>query len=184
MNLSVIDTGTVATTLMATNIAAGTYYVGLRARWASGTGAASNEVLVTVGGACASPPNAPRSLGALVSGGSVTLNWQVPSGGCPPTAYLFEAGSGPGLSDVTVFSTGNPATTFSANGVSSGTYYLRVKSANAAGTSGPSNEIRVLVGSVVLSISTLHLELHMPVVRERPGSPIGSATPLSSRRRD
>jgi hypothetical protein len=110
------DTGLTAVTLTATNVPAGSYFVRVRARSAAGTSAASNEVVLTVqgGGDCTTAPGAPSTLSAAVAGTSLTLTWAAPSGGCAPTAYVIEAGSATGLSNLASFSTGNTATTFSA----------------------------------------------------------------------
>ena len=43
-------------------------------------------------------PNAPTALAAAISGNTVTLTWNGPGG--VVSAYLLEAGSAPGLSDV------------------------------------------------------------------------------------
>jgi hypothetical protein len=89
------------------------------------------------------PPQAPGSLAANTVGSSVSLTWTAPPGAV--TAYVIEAGSAPGLTDMASFSTGNAATLFSATGVANGTYYVRVKAASAAGTSGASNEVTLTV---------------------------------------
>ena len=47
-NVAVSDTGTAATSLTASNVGAGTYFVRVRARNACGTGGASNEAAVVV----------------------------------------------------------------------------------------------------------------------------------------
>ena len=64
--------------------------------------------------------------GAAVSGSSVTITWSRPSG--PVTHYVLEAGSGPGLSNITVFNVG-AATSVSVPAVPPGTYYVRVRAA-------------------------------------------------------
>ena len=134
------------TSLLATG-PAGTYYVAVRGVNAAGQGPRSNEVVVTLpGGAppCGAPPSAPTGLGATVVGATVTLTWSA-SFGCAPTSYVVEAGSAAGLANLAVLDTGNTTTTFVNPGTPSGTYFVRVKGRNASGTSGPSNEIVVLV---------------------------------------
>lgn len=140
------DTGSSTPALTATGVGAGTYFVRVRARNASGTSAPSNEIIVTVAGPCATMAGPPTGLSATVSGTSVTLTWLAPSDGCAPTSYLIEAGSATGLSNLASVSTGNTATVFSAANVGAGVYYVRVESVNAGGTSGPSNEIQFTVG--------------------------------------
>ncbi len=65
---------------------------------------------------------------------AVTLSWNAPTTGGVPTAYHVEAGSWPGASDLTVFSTETSATSYSAIGVANGTYYLRVRASERRGT--------------------------------------------------
>ena len=91
-------------------------------------------------------PNRPFSLAQSVSGSTVTLTWGADSQGDPATSFIVEAGSGPGLSNLVVFDTGSAATTFVATGVPNGSYTVRVRAKNSAGTSSPSNEIVVTVG--------------------------------------
>jgi hypothetical protein len=148
-NLANADVGS-ANGLIADNVPAATYYVRVRARNAAGISGPSNEVIVVVaggGGACNGAPNAPTALVASSSGSSVTLQWNAPSGGCAPSFYIIEAGSAPGLSNLATVNTSNAATTFSANGVGSGTYYVRVRAGNARGAGGSSNEAVLVVGS-------------------------------------
>lgn len=82
-------------------------------------------------------------LSASVNGSTVTLQWTVGAG--PTSSYLVEAGSSSGAANLASFDTGSPATSLVAVGVGSGTYFVRVKSTNACGTSAASNEIAVLV---------------------------------------
>jgi hypothetical protein len=92
-------------------------------------------------------PNAPMGFVAGASGSTVSLGWSAPAGGGTPTAYIIEAGSGSGLADLASFSTNSTATSFSAGGVANGTYYVRVRATNSAGTSGASNEVKLVVGA-------------------------------------
>jgi hypothetical protein len=94
-----------------------------------------------------SPPGAPTGLTTSSSGSTVVLTWSAPASGGAPSAYIVEAGSAPGLANLANFSTGNTATSFSASGVGAGTYFVRVKATNAAGTSVASNEATLVVGS-------------------------------------
>jgi len=61
-------------------------------------------------------------------------------------SYIIEAGSVPGLSNLVVSDTGGAATTFIAT-AGAGTYYVRMRTKNACGTSAPSNEVTLVVGS-------------------------------------
>ena len=80
-------------------------------------------------------------------GTSVLLTWAAPLSGGAPSAYLIEAGSAPGLSDLAKLSTPSSNTTFTADGIAAGTYYVRVRAAGPAGTSAASNEAVLLVGA-------------------------------------
>ena len=100
-----------------------------------------------------SPPGAPFDLTSSVSGSAVSLSWAAPpssrstgSAGSAPTSYVIEAGSFSGGGDVATFSTGNLATSFTADPVSPGTYFVRARAMNSAGTSPASNEVIVTVG--------------------------------------
>ena len=92
-------------------------------------------------------PTAPAGLVASASGSTVSLTWRAPGGGGTPAAYIVEAGSASGLANLASFSTNSTATSFSAGGVANGTYYVRVKATNPAGTSSASNEVILVVGA-------------------------------------
>jgi hypothetical protein len=77
----------------------------------------------------------------------LTLTWQAPGGACAPTQYVIEAGSSAGLSNLASLPTGTSSTTFATGGVPNGTYFVRVRSSNASGTSGPSNEVSFTIGA-------------------------------------
>jgi hypothetical protein len=148
-NLANFNTGTTATTFVANGVGAGTYYVRVRGTNSAGTSAPSNEAtLIVSGGGCSAPPAAPSLLTGSVSGSTVSLAWTSASGA---TSYIVEAGTGPGLTNVTVSDQGS-ATTLTAN-AGDGTYYVRVRAANACGTSAPTNEIVLTVGRGACSYS-------------------------------
>jgi hypothetical protein len=86
----------------------------------------------------------PSSLTRVVNGTTVILSWGVPPGN-QPTSYVVEAGTGPGLSNITIFDTGNSAPGLTVNNVPPGTYYVRVRGRDAAGTGPASNEVMVVV---------------------------------------
>ena len=145
-NLANSSTGSSSPTLTATAVSPGVYFVRVLAQNASGASAPSNEIVVTVAGGCSLAPAVPTGLATAASGSTITLTWQTPAVGCAPTAYIIQAGSAPGLSNLANFSTGNAATSFSAGGVGAGSYYVRVLAANAAGSSGPSPDVLLVVG--------------------------------------
>ncbi len=137
-NLAVLLIGPVRTfTATAAN---GVYYVRVRGRNAAGVGPASNEVAITVGGACV-PPNAPGNLGFAVAGSNVTLSWSAPAGGVP-ASYLIDVGSSSGLTNLVTIDTGGPILTVSAV-APPGRYFVRVRATNPCGAGPPSNEVSI-----------------------------------------
>jgi hypothetical protein len=142
-----LDTFSTSTTLQATGVAAGTYYVRVRARNALGNSAPSNEIQVVVGVVIVPGPGcpgAPRSLTGVGSVGTVTMSWLAPLSGAVQS-YLIEAGSVPGAANLATLNNGL-STTFTRGGVPAGTFYVRVR-ALAAGCapSAPSNELTITV---------------------------------------
>jgi hypothetical protein len=148
-NVLSLDTFSTSTTLQASGVAFGTYYVRIRARNALGVSAPSNEVQVSVGTVTLPPPGCPgppRSLTGGGSVGSVSLSWLPPLNG-GAQSYIIEAGSSSGAANLAVFNNG-PATAFATGGVPAGVYYIRVRAA-AAGcpSSVASNQIVVTVSA-------------------------------------
>src|SRR6185503_5515776 len=97
--------------------------------------------------AAATAPGAPLNLNSTVQGGTVTLTWGAPGGADPATSYFLEAGASSRAANLAAFSTGTSATSYVAQGVAPGTYYVRVRGENAGGRSETSNEVVVTVGS-------------------------------------
>jgi hypothetical protein len=144
------DTGSVAPTLIAANVPAGTYYVRVRARNGAGRSAPSNEVVVSVGPSCT--PSAPSDLSistALEDPGvaRVTMAWKASGGSCVPAFYEIDIGWTTGAINQ-VYETIGPQTTFSAGWgrVLFGLWYVRVRAVNGINKSGTSNEIALTVG--------------------------------------
>jgi hypothetical protein len=147
-NLASFSTGNTQTTFSATGVGPGSYYVRVRAVGTAGeVGQPSNEVLVVVGsaGPC-SAPGAPSGL-AVVSNtsGTVSLTWSPAAGN--PTSYVVEAGSAPGLTNLANSDLGSASPSLTATNVGAGTYYVRIRAKNACGTSAPSNEVVLTVGT-------------------------------------
>lgn len=120
----------------------GVYYVRVAAVNTSGPSAASNEVQVTVDGACAAP-GPPDRFAAEVSGTTVSMRWQPPLTGGWPTGYILEAGSDPVSSDLVRLPVGGLSFTAQAG---NGVYFVRARAANACGTSAASLTYPVLIG--------------------------------------
>jgi hypothetical protein len=117
-----------------------------------------------ISGACAPLPGSPGGLSGTVSTLTTSLSWTAPTSGGPPTSYVVEGGTTSGATNVLVFDTLSLGTTFVAPGIPNGTYFMRVRAKNAAGTSGPSNEITItgstgclLPGAPALSASVAAL---------------------------
>jgi hypothetical protein len=127
------------------NVPAGTYFIRVRARNSAGVSAASNELVLIVVGLSGCPTAAPTNLVVSASGSTATLRWTPSGGACAPTGYIIEAGSTPGAANLANFNTGTTDTTFVAGDVGAGTYYVRVRGGNSAGTSAPSNEATLVV---------------------------------------
>ncbi len=114
----------------------------------TGTVTIAGQVLTVQQAPANSAPGAPRALTSSSTGSSISLSWNAPASGGPPTSYVIEAGSATGLADLANVSTGNTSTSFAASGVGDGTYFVRVRASNAVGVSGPSNEVTLIVGTV------------------------------------
>jgi hypothetical protein len=119
----------------------GTYVVRVKARNAAGLGPASPERVFFVGPA---PPPPPRTLQVAVIGNRVNLTWLAPVSGAPES-YNLEVGSASGQTDVAVFPLAGNATTFSAENVPAGLYYVRLRAVAGGSVSAPSNELAILV---------------------------------------
>jgi predicted phage tail protein len=156
VDLANFDTGSNAQSLTVTGVPSGVYFVRVRAKNLSGISGPSNEIIVIVAGTgpCGTAPNPPTAFAASAIGTLVSLTWTAPSGGCSPTSYVIEAGSASTLANLTILNTGSTATSFSASGVAGGTYYVRVRAANANGQSAPTNETAFTVACNVPGVPT------------------------------
>jgi hypothetical protein len=107
----------------------------------AGTGAPSQDVAIVMGASsgCVGLPGPPVLLTPVTNGRNVTLSWNIPAVG-RPTSYMLFAGSGPGLSDLAAFNTGNAASSFAAS-APAGVYYVRIAALNSCGAGPVSNEV-------------------------------------------
>lgn len=138
-NLAVVDLGTRSFTF--DPIPSGFFFVRVRAKAGNLVSAPTPDVMVNVGNVPA-PPSPPQNFFITLAGSTATLNWSAPAVGTA-TSYIIEAGTATGLVNIGVVNTGTTATSLAVPGVPPGTYYLRVRAANAQGASPVSNE-RVL----------------------------------------
>jgi glucose/arabinose dehydrogenase len=90
------------------------------------------------------PPEPPPSLTHQVQGSTVSLSWAPASTGGTVQGYRMEVGSRSGLADLLTMET--TLTSFVAQGVPNGQYFVRVRAFNDHGISGPSPEVEVRVG--------------------------------------
>jgi hypothetical protein len=102
-------------------------------------------VIRAAAAAAATAPSGPFNLSSLAVAAAVILVWNAAPEGDPATSFVVEAGSVSGASDLAVFDTGSRATSLTVTGVPTGTYFVRVRARNAAGLSGASNEVIVVV---------------------------------------
>ncbi len=119
----------------------GVYYLRVRAANACGVSPASNEVAVTLDGSVA-VPSPPTGVVTAVTGNVVSIAWTPPTSGGTPAGYQVEAGTVPGgvLGAATT-----TAPLLVVPGAPSGTYYLRVRSFNAAGLGSATGDVTVVV---------------------------------------
>jgi hypothetical protein len=93
---------------------------------------------------CSAPPEVPPDVGYTKAGDVVTITWGSPAGTERPTTYVVEAGNAPGLNNAGTYVTPGAVTNLSRQ-APPGTFYVRIFSRNACGTSAASNEIAVTV---------------------------------------
>ncbi|MCC7176865.1 MAG: hypothetical protein IT177_00570 [Acidobacteria bacterium] len=117
----------------------GTYFARVRTTGPLSTSHSTEDVSFTLG-----PPDVPApplSATAVTEGTSLTFRWRPPSTGAPP-AYVLEAGTVEGLSDVARLPLGGGATSFTID-APPGRYWGRIRAVNAAGASAPSGELLI-----------------------------------------
>ena len=131
-----------ATSIVANSVAAGTFYVRIRASAGGIDSVPSNEAVFTVGASCVTGPTAPGTLSSTVAGSTVQLSWGPAAG---VSTYLIEVGSTAGASNLATFDLGTTTTSYQAVGVGGGTYFVRVRGRNACGLGPPSNDTVVVV---------------------------------------
>gem|GEM_PF-1375014 len=120
----------------------GVFVVRVRAVSACGVSAASNEVVLGIGGALM-PPGAPEDFATVVNGRAVTFSWTSPLTGGAAAGYVIEAGSGPGLDDLARAPVAGTSVTVP--NLPSGAYFVRVRAVNGAGLGAASAELQVVV---------------------------------------
>jgi hypothetical protein len=87
----------------------------------------------------------PDAFGASIDGRTVRLEWAPAILGATPTAWVIEAGSGPGLADLAVTAVDGALQSVGFGGVPPGTYYVRGRARLGTSVSVPSNEVVLTV---------------------------------------
>ncbi len=112
-------------------VPAGTYTFALRARNASGAGAASPSITLTFPGACSGVPSAPLNYLFYRVGNTAYLLWDPPATGPAASAYVLNV-TGAFVGALPVGATRNLSAV-----VTPGTYQVSVTALNACGASAP-----------------------------------------------
>ena len=127
----------------------GTYYVRVRTAASGGSGEVSNEVRVTGGCVVAPPP--PTNVGVVLLGSNLDraiFSWTAPEAFV--SSYTLVAGSAPGRADIASIPFSGAATGVTyASAIPPGTYFVRVRAANACGQSAFSPDLRMTIGAGV-----------------------------------
>ncbi len=135
--------------IVSTTAPSGVYYVRVRALTASGPSAPSNEIAVATGQAA--PPLAPLGLLATVQGTNVAFQWRENPLGPEVAQDQFHAGTGPGLSNLAAVPLPSTMTAVETS-APAGTYYVRVRAANASGVGPASNEAVVTLAPGICTV--------------------------------
>jgi Matrixin len=131
---------TAAASLVATGVARGVYYARIVAANVHGTSAPSPDIAVVVGDGL---PGVPVGLMAAAGQtGDVRVLWQPPRSGSPPAGYVLLVGT---AADRPTTRIPMAQTALAAQGVASGTYFVRAVAVNGAGAGPASPEIAVIV---------------------------------------
>lgn len=123
----------------------GVYTLAIEAAFATGIVVRSNSVVIPVGAFAL--PGPPVGLTATTNGPVVSFQWQPPlsDGGAPVQAFVLEAGTSPGRSDLAVLPIG-AALSFVTPPLPDGNYFVRVRARTVAGVGPASADVRASVG--------------------------------------
>ena len=111
---------------------------------------------ITVTQPAVTTPQPPTGLFASsIVGNTLTLRFTPPATGPAPTGFVLEGGVNPG-DTVASIATGSTAPIFTLD-APDGAFYVRMRTVTAAGTSGPSNEIRVFIDVPAAPSAPTHL---------------------------
>ncbi|MEZ5285170.1 MAG: PQQ-binding-like beta-propeller repeat protein [Vicinamibacterales bacterium] len=133
-----VDAGT---TSASGSLPAGSYVARIRAVHGEVASMPSPDVSFAV--APPDVPGIPLDLSVATEGQRVRFSWRPPTVGTP-AGYLLEVGVAPGRADFASL-TLPPTSTFEVPTAPTGIYWARLRAINAAGASGPSNEVVINV---------------------------------------
>lgn len=128
----------------------GAYYIRVHALSSCGVSLASNEVLAAV-----QVPAPPTGFASSVIGAEVTLQWTAPSSGITPTSYRLEAGTAPGLSNITTIALVASPTRLVVSNVPAGTYYVRLRSGSGTSFGAATPDLAFTVGAPPTGTTTI-----------------------------
>jgi hypothetical protein len=119
----------------------GVYFARVQAANLMGAGPPTADISFEI--ASALRVQGPTSLSLRWQGANAVLTWTPPSGAGRdmPAAYVLEAGSAAGMTNIASINVGT-ATSYTTS-VPAGTYFVRVRGIGDGGTSDPSNEVVV-----------------------------------------
>jgi hypothetical protein len=144
-DLGIVTVANTQTSLTFDNVPAGTYYVRVRSLGAGGPSPASNEIGVSIGGSdCVESPGPPIGLTAALNGREVMLSWAAAAGSHGRITFQIEAGNSSGAANLAIVTVDGTQRSFRVQ-APPGRYFVRLRSRNACGASGPSDEIVVTV---------------------------------------
>ncbi len=144
----------------------GTYYFRLLALYSNGSSGSSSEIKVVIGGAVVQLPVAPANFTAVPNGANLLLNWDAPTDSTV-TTVVADVGTASGTSNLFTGADVGKFGPFVMANAPVGTYYMRLRAINSAGSSAASNEVKVTVGgggSVVVGMPLPPKELRATVV--------------------
>ena len=132
----------------------GTFYIRVRGVNGFGPGAASNEIVLNVGGVCNGAPTSPANLKATSAGSTIALVWDEVSP-LRNRSISYAGTVSPSMNGVTSVGIGGPLITvngatvfglYRTSGVPAGSYVWQIVAINACGRSAPSTVAVVVTG--------------------------------------
>lgn len=158
---------------VAADLPKGRYNARVRAANAAGISGYSNLYQFRIGRTLVSP----SGFSVQWVGTTAVLSWTAPTADGAvenvPTAYVLEAGTAPGMSDVATVNLGN-VTRFSAP-IPGGVYYVRVRAENAYGGSDPTPDLVLVPPDAPGAPNTLVASRVNSTVNLRWNAPAGSS---------